>query len=161
MSKESEQYYKNISKHSVGKFYINYPVKVQKIAKIFDDNYKEMEFFRKHIKKDVPFAYPEYMNKIRAVLAENIGKTVYIIKSDGHIQRANIVKFLNDDYYVRKVYDIKFKKYTFINHQIKKVLAIYDEKGNTIYEYFDFSNSDEKVILDIKEKINELTEINR
>ncbi len=160
MSERSELYYKECREKSVGAYYKNYCEEMRKRAIAFDNNYKDMEFFRKHIPKHIPFSYPQHIREISDILNSKKGKEVYIIKADGHIQKARIDCVMKE-HYRRKVFDIKRREYFTINHQLRKILGIYNTKGNTLWEYLDWGTENPCDIHMNREKIMELIELNK
>ena len=160
MSKRSELYYKECRENSTGKYYKKYAKKMQERVILFEENYKDMEFFRKHIPKNIPFSQSKHISLMQNILRGVINKEVYIIKADGHIQKARISKVM-DSHYTRKIFDVKRGEYILINHQLRKVLGIYDTKGNVLWEYLDWGNPNQESIDLNKRKLFELTNTNQ
>lgn len=152
MSKRSDKYYKECRQNRTEAYYKNYSKEMKRRSINFDKNYKDMEFFRKHIPKHIPFSYPQHIREISDILNSKKGKEVYIIKADGHVQKARIDCVMKE-HYRRKVFDIKKREYFTINHQLRKVLGIYDTKGNVLWEYLDWGTEVPEEIESNKEKI--------
>lgn len=106
MSKRSDEYYANCKKYCNDNYYKNYCKEMKRKAQLFDSNYRDMEFFRKYIPKHIPFSYPQHIREISEILNSKLGKEVYIIKADEHIQKARIDCVMKE-HYRRKVFDVK------------------------------------------------------